>query len=140
MGQDEYMSDLKLREVLAKIKERADFDGRFPEIVGQCISNTLQKTANNYRFTFSDVKNYALAYVASGNPDVMEIVHNAVIAHEKPDGMDYEAFRKVIEDVIRTLEVQKPVPSYDEFKADVLSRIFSVNGIENLIIETLFPL
>ncbi|XP_050437397.1 uncharacterized protein LOC126843729 [Adelges cooleyi] len=131
----------ELNEVLIKIGHRADSNERFPGTIVQCIRNALEKTAFNRTFTLDDVRNYGLAYVASGNPDIMEIVHNAMSTHENTDSMDYVAFKNVIEVVKRGIEeIQKPVPSYDEFRAIVLSRKFSANGIENFIIEKLFPL
>ncbi|XP_050437398.1 uncharacterized protein LOC126843730 [Adelges cooleyi] len=135
------ISLLKLRVVLIKIEERADSPTRFPRTVLHYILNALEKTAYNRKFTLDDVRNYGLAYVASGNPDIMEIVHNAMSAHENTDSMGYEAFKNVIEEVKQGIEeIQKPVPSYDEFKEEVLSHKLFLNGIENMIIEKLFPL
>ncbi|XP_050442334.1 uncharacterized protein LOC126846665 isoform X1 [Adelges cooleyi] len=107
------------------------------------ISQIKDSLSYLYRiFDKTDVRYYALAFLASVDPKISKMVHNLVLINTNPNGNKYPEYENLMKAVMLETEIKIKYLTPDEYRQDTLSQYrggkLTVDQVEELVIHDLY--
>ncbi|XP_050442335.1 uncharacterized protein LOC126846665 isoform X2 [Adelges cooleyi] len=128
-----YVAFKNLRKIVNDCAKELGSRIRLP---GQGVS-TLDRI-----FDKTDVRYYALAFLASVDPKISKMVHNLVLINTNPNGNKYPEYENLMKAVMLETEIKIKYLTPDEYRQDTLSQYrggkLTVDQVEELVIHDLY--